>query len=178
MLTGWFATGSPVTLIYLLDQLVVLLFILIRRSPKELSLRLDDWAVGFAGTFLALLIGPPSGEPLASQIIVTLFLGAGFAIHFWAKLSLRRSFGVVAANRGVKATGPYRIVRHPMYLGYMVSQIGIILAGPTFANMAVIGACWILFLMRIMAEERVLLHDQIYQDFASRTRFRLIPGVY
>ena len=67
MLDAWFATSSPVTLIYLVDRLVVLVFILMRRSPKELSLRFDDWIVGFAGTFFALMIGPPSGASLASR---------------------------------------------------------------------------------------------------------------
>ena len=109
---------------------------------------------------------------------MTLFLGAGFAIHFSAKLALRRSFGVIAANRGVKRSGPYRLVRHPMYLGYIITQVGILLAGPTVANGAVIGACWAFFVMRIVAEERVLLHNSAYQEFASNTRFRLIPRLY
>jgi protein-S-isoprenylcysteine O-methyltransferase Ste14 len=178
MIDAWMATGSPVTLIYLVDQLVVLVFILMRRPPKELSLRVDDWVVGFAGTFLALMIGPPSGEPLAPPLIVTLLLGVGFAVHFAAKLALRRSFGVVAANRGVKRSGPYRFVRHPMYLGYVITQIGILLAGPTLANLVVIGTCWVLYALRIAAEERVLLRDAEYQKFAARTRFRLIPGIW
>jgi len=178
MIDAYLVSGSPVTLIYFADQLTVLVFILLRRSPKELSLRVDDWAVGFAGTLLALLIGPPSGTPLVSPIVVTLFLAVGFATHFSAKLSLRRSFGVVAANRGVKESGPYRLVRHPMYLGYIISQIGILLAGPTLANVAVVAGCWALYVMRILAEERVLTRDSAYQEFSARTRYRLVPGIY
>lgn len=178
MVHAYLDTGSPVTLIYLLDQLVVLAFILVRRSPKELSLKLGDWLVGCGGTLCAILIGPPSGEPLVPPSVVAVLLALGLFIHLSAKFALRRSFGVVAANRGVKASGPYRLVRHPMYLGYVVSQAGILLAGPTLANVVVIGLCWGLFVMRIVAEERVLLRDGAYREFVSRTRYRLVPGVY
>ncbi|WP_393929457.1 hypothetical protein [Yoonia sp. R2-816] len=54
--------GSYVTLIYLVDQLVVLAFILMRRPPNEQSLRVDDWIFGFVSTFGALLLAPPSGQ--------------------------------------------------------------------------------------------------------------------
>lgn len=178
MIIAFFETGSPVTLLYMADQLVVLVFILIRRAPKEMSLRVGDWLVGFGGTLLAILISPPSGTPLVPVILVIGLLALGFTIHVAAKFALRRSFGIVAANRGIKASGPYRIVRHPMYLGYFVSQIGILLAGPTIQNIFVIGMCWVLMMMRIIAEERVLLRDDVYREFASRTRYRLVPGVY
>jgi protein-S-isoprenylcysteine O-methyltransferase Ste14 len=178
MIHAYLETGWPFTLMYMMDQLVVLVFILVRRAPKELSLRIDDWLVGFGGTLFAILIGAPSGVFLASPVVVGVFLMLGFAIHVSAKLALRRSFGIVAANRGVKASGLYRIVRHPMYLGYIVSQIGILLSGPTLANIVVVGICWILYVMRINAEERLLLKDEIYRDFALRTRYRLVPGVY
>ncbi len=178
MIHSYVETGSPVTVIYLIDQLVVLTFILVRRPPKELSLRIDDWILGFAGTLFAILISPPSGAALAPSIVVNGLLLTGFAVHVSAKLALRRSFGVVAANRGIKATGVYRIVRHPMYLGYFLSQVGILLAGPTLANMLIIGVCWLLFIKRIDAEERLLMRDEVYRDFALRTRYRIMPGVY
>lgn len=178
MISAYGETGSPVTLIYLADQLTVLVFILLRRSTKDLSLRLDDWIVGVAGTFFALLISAPSGSPLVPPFVITGLLMGGFAIHVSAKLALRRSFGVVAANRGVKATGIYRLVRHPMYLGYAVSQFGLLLAGPSTYNIAIIGLCWLLFVKRIEAEERLLSQDKSYRDFAAHTRYRLLPGIY
>lgn len=179
MVEAYAVTGSLVTILYMVDQLVVMVFILLRRPPKELSLRVDDWAVGLAGTLLAVLIGPPDvAAALAPEWVVLTLLMAGFAIHFWAKLELRRSFGVVAANRGVKATGPYRLVRHPMYLGYVVSQVGLLLAGPTLANGVIVGALWILYVGRILAEERLLKRDPDYAALCERTRWRLLPGVF
>lgn len=178
MLTAYAATGSWVTLFYVLDQLAVLVFILCRRPPRDLSLRLDDWAVGVAGTLLAVLIGPPGETPLAPDWVVWSLLAAGFVVHVSAKLELRRSFGVVAANRGVKAGGPYRLVRHPMYLGYVISQAGLLLAGPTVANVAIICLLWGLYVWRIIAEERVLARDPAYAALCATTRWRLLPGVF
>ncbi len=178
MIEAFVATGSPVTLLYMFDQMVVLVFILLRRAPKELSLRLDDWFVGFAGTLLAVLIGPPTGNPLAPETVVWGFLLLGLAVHLSAKFALRRSFGVVAANRGVKVSGPYRLVRHPMYLGYILSHVGILLAGPNLTNVVLIAAIWAFLVARIVAEERVLLRDAAYQQLCAVTRWRLVPGVY
>lgn len=178
MIHAFADTGAWVTLLYFFDQLAVLAFILLRRPPKELSLRLGDWVAGLAGTLLAVLISPPSGEALVPNGVIFTLMMVGFAIHVSAKLVLRRSFGVVAANRGVKASGPYRIVRHPMYLGYVISQVGVLLAGPTTANVLIVLACWALYVWRIIAEERVLSRDAAYRDLQTTTRWRLIPGVF
>jgi len=175
MVNGYLETGSIASLIYLADQCIVLGFLLVRRATNAISQRLDDWIIGFAGTFLALLFGPVSGKPLVPMSIVLGFMIAGLFFHLSAKLILRRSFGVVAANRGVKITGPYRLVRHPMYTGYILSQLGLLLSGPTLNNVVIAGLCWSLFIWRIIAEERVLGQDPAYNELP---RYRLIPGIY
>jgi len=175
MIAGYLETGSPVTLIYLFDQCIILGFLMVRRATKAISTRIDDWIIGFAGTFLALLFGPASGNPILPMPAIVGLMLLGMVCHLSAKLILRRSFGVVAANRGVKKTGPYRLVRHPMYTGYMLTQLGLVLSGPTLNNVAIAGLCWALFIWRIVAEERVLGNDPAY---ASLPRFRLVPGVY
>ena len=69
---------------------------------------------------------------------------AGLLLHLGAKLSLRRSFGIVAADRGIKIEGPYRLVRHPMYLGYMLVHLALLLAGPLWWNATIFALTWIL----------------------------------
>lgn len=178
MIQSYLDTGWPVTLIYLIDQLIVLGFLLARRPSKDISQRLGDWFLGFSSTLVAVLLGPPSGDTLVPPVVLPAILLLGLFVHLWAKLTLRRSFGIVAANRGVKAAGPYRIVRHPMYLGYVISQTGFILAGPTLENLLVIAFCWTTFVLRISAEERLLMQDEAYRTFCAQTRYRLIPGLY
>ncbi len=175
MIAGYQDSGAPVLLIYLFDQSLVILCILLRRRTNTISMRVEDWLIGFAGTFLALLFGPTSGTPLLGTAATTGIMLCGLMIHLSAKLTLRRSFGVVAANRGIKSTGPYRLVRHPMYTGYMVSQAAILLAGPTINNAIVLFCGWSLFLWRIAAEERILSLDPSY---SSLTRYKLVPGIF
>ena len=103
---------------------------------------------------------------------------AGFALQLSAKLTLRRSFGVVAANRGVKASGPYRLVRHPMYAGYALTHIGFLLAGPSLWNLALYGTVLTIAVRRIVAEERVLREDPAYRALAAKVRYRLLPGLF
>jgi len=172
------ATGALPPLLLLVSESMVVLFILLRRHTDTISRRGSDWAIGMAGTLLPLLAIAPQGEALAPSRIVEGLMISGFLFQIWAKLTLRRSFGVVAANRGVKASGPYRILRHPMYAGYALTHIGFLLAGPTLWNFAIYAGTLTLQVRRILAEERVLGEDPAYRALAERTRYRLLPPVF
>lgn len=179
MTRAYLDDGQSVQLFYLVDQFIALAFLISRRPTDIITTRPMDWIAGVMGSCIPLLIGPVSPEAaLASPMAAAFFVLAGLTIHLFAKLTLRRSFGAVAANRGVKASGPYNYIRHPMYLGYMLSQFGVLLAGPTARNIGVILLGWLFFLWRIEAEERLLADDMAYRDFMAQTRFRLLPGVF
>jgi protein-S-isoprenylcysteine O-methyltransferase Ste14 len=172
------ATGALPPLLLLVSESMVVLFILLRRPSETLSRRGSDWLVGLAGTLLPLLAIAPRGTPLAPGLIVEILMVSGMVLQISAKLILRRSFGVVAANRGVKASGPYRLVRHPMYAGYALTHIGFLLAGPTLWNIAVYSATIVFQVRRILAEERVLSQDPAYRALMDKTRHRLVPFVF
>jgi protein-S-isoprenylcysteine O-methyltransferase Ste14 len=151
-------------------------FILIRRRAVSVSDRPLDWGLAVAGTMAPLLARPETGPvlpALASALII-----AGTAISFSAKASLNRRFGMTPANRGVQANWIYALVRHPMYLGYIVAQSGYLLHNPSLRNVGVYGAAWCLQVARIWREERHLSEDPAYRTYATRVRFRLIPGVF
>jgi len=95
-----------------------------------------------------------------------------------AKVILGLGFGIIAANRGVKSLGPYRFVRHPMYAGYTLTHIGLLLAMPSLTNAALYSLALGLQISRIYREERILRLDPIYREFASRVRYRLVPYVF
>jgi protein-S-isoprenylcysteine O-methyltransferase Ste14 len=178
-MSPWSSGGhSVINLIYLFDQLWVLVFILVRRKTVIITRKPLDWLVAIAATTLPLFVTPVSDTPAVPLVFAVMLMLSGTAIHLAAKLTIRRSFGMVAANRGIKVNGPYRLVRHPMYTGYMLTHVGLLLGGPTWANFLVVTACWILLLMRIVTEERVLSRDPKYVTMLDRTRFRLIPGIY
>jgi protein-S-isoprenylcysteine O-methyltransferase Ste14/uncharacterized membrane protein (UPF0127 family) len=170
--TGEWATTLP---ILLQETLLVGLFLLRRRSRVS-SARPADWLLGFAGTFLPLLmrageaVGPLAwlGRPLQ---VVGLFLA------LVAVAGLGRSFGIVAANRGVQTGGPYRLVRHPLYAAYAVTYVGYLLAYPRAVNMLLVAVTVAVMWARANAEERLLAADPEYQAYRARVRWKFVPGV-
>lgn len=152
--------------------------ILTRRPTRNASLRLFDWTVTAIGTLFPLLVTPSAPPPLAPLWLCFLALSLGFLLQISAKLVLRRSFGLVPANRGVKVSGPYRFVRHPMYAGYLLTHVGFLLAHPSFWNFAVYATALAAQCLRLLAEERLLKEDPVYAAFMAKTRYRLVPFVF
>lgn len=179
MFNAFRASGNVMHLLFVLDQLAIVLFVLFRRPAEALTQKLSDWLIAVAGTFLPMAMVSVSVEnallPAAGSMFIWL---CGFLLHLAAKLSLGRSFGVVAANRGTKASGVYRFVRHPMYAGYMLAHLGFVLAGPNATNFGLMIVTWTLFVLRIGAEERVLQEDEKYRTLMQQTPYRLVPGIY
>ena len=166
---------KPVNLVYLLSEMMVIVMIAFRRRANEISRRSADWVIGFAGTLLPLMVVRSDGAALVSGSVL-LFLG--FLIHVGAKLSPRRRFGVVAANRGVMTGGLYAVVRHPMYLGYLLTSLGFLLTNPARRNVVVYAVWMACQLYWVRAEERVLFTDAAYTSFARRVPYSLVPFVY
>ncbi len=105
---------------------------------------------------------------------------AGAAFAAWAMWSLGKSYGIrmdVFEGHSLKADGPYRLVRHPMYLGIVFFHIGASLAMES-ALLLVITALFVVpfTAVRIAAEEKVLREafGERYQRYAERVP-ALIP---
>jgi protein-S-isoprenylcysteine O-methyltransferase Ste14 len=172
----WRSTGEPSGLgTTVLEGWVALLFI-VRRRAEHISTRPIAWIAAPVGSF-AMLLARPTDSGLA-QVPCELLQVAGVAFAFVSLATLGRSFGLVAANRGVKQGGPYRIVRHPAYAGYLLAYIGYVLENPSPANFALICLSTAFQLLRIREEERLLTDDGTYQLYRSAVRYRLVPHVY
>lgn len=169
---------NPLAPLLLLAETAVVIFVLIRRPTNEISRDSGDWMLAVTATAAPLLIMPVANPfPQFALIgIALVVLGNGFQIS--AKLFLRRSFGIAPANRGVKVAGPYRIVRHPMYAGYLAVNIGIMVLMPSLFNLTVYTIAWWAQILRLQAEERLLSEDAAYRDFKAKVRWRLVPGVF
>lgn len=177
-LMRWHDTGRPVGLgAVLLETFTAMLF-LVRRTPYATSERALAWGSAFLGAFTMLAARPvahPDAGPLALFEVLQL---VGFAIVLVALGSLGRSFGIVAANRGIKTWGPYSLVRHPAYTGYFVSYLGYVLENPSSRNLALLAVATAAQLVRMAEEERMLGVDAAYRQYLARVRHRLIPYVY
>ena len=127
--------------------------------------------------------GWPPEVPLAVQVTGLLVVVLGGAFSTWAMLSNRFFSATVRIQRdrghAVFTGGPYRFVRHPGYLGGIVANLVTPLA---------LGSLWALVpgaltagltVLRTALEDRVLLAELPgYPEYAGRTRYRLIPGVW
>jgi protein-S-isoprenylcysteine O-methyltransferase Ste14 len=153
--------------------LSAVLIIIRRQGPMPMSPYAI--AIAFLGSGLPLLARPGEMTVIPEQAAFGIMLTGGL-ITVWAKIALNRSFGAIAANRGVKRGGPYRFVRHPMYLGYMIIQAGFLLGYFCLPLLGLYLVLWTVQILRIREEEKVLLQDAAYRDFASDVPRRLVPG--
>lgn len=169
---------SSADAVLLASEGMVLFFLLVRRRSRQTTGDPLDWFVAFTGTLAPLAVRPEAGGGLVSAGICGMIALMGFSLHLAAKLTLRRSFGIVPANRGVKIGGPYRWVRHPMYAGYMATYVGFLLANPGLWNLFVYAIAVGAQLVRIHREERLLRDDESYRRLIERTPYRLVPLVY
>jgi len=103
------------------------------------------------------------------------FLALWFVI--WGKISLGRSFAILPANRGVMTTGAYRLVRHPIYAGYLVGHILFLLSTFSFYNFAVYALITFFQVHRILREEALLAATPEYREYMTRVRYRLFYGI-
>ena len=172
------ASSNHIAWLALVSETTILLFVLIRRPTESISRNIDDWLLAMLGTFVPAFV-VVSGDPLPGMewLAITMVL-FGDLFQIWAKLTLRRSFGLAPANRGVKTGGPYKLVRHPMYTGYCVAQVGVLIAVPSLFNLLLFVFCWSVQIVRLKREEKFLVCDSGYQDMMNRIRWRLFPGVY
>lgn len=120
-------------------------------------------------------VAHPDSGPFAVLEIVQLM---GFGIVLVALAALGRSFGIVAANRGIKTGGLYSLVRHPAYAGYLVAYLGYVTENQSTRNLVLLLVGTTAQLVRMSEEERMLRGDHRYREYLARVRSRLIPYVY
>ena len=108
---------------------------------------------------------------------------SGLLLRLWAVLALGRSFTttvLVQSEQQVVATGPYRLVRHPSYLGLLILFFGLGLALGGAASAAAMVVLPAIGLVRRIAVEEAALQAGLgsaYVEYA-RGRARLIPGIW
>ena len=108
--------------------------------------------------------------------------GLGLALRAWAMRTLGRSYSRTLrteAEQGVVDIGPYRLVRHPGYLGSVLVWTGFALTSGSLPVVILVGALMgTAYQRRIAAEERLLLRAlPHYGDYCARTK-KLIPFVW
>jgi protein-S-isoprenylcysteine O-methyltransferase Ste14 len=163
------------TIIQLAFCTLAALLLMGRSTPKSESRSLLEWFSAIGGTFCMLLLRPVAGH---DHSLLTAIQLAGTCFSFAGLLCLGRSFGIVPANRGVRSKGLYRLVRHPMYAGYVVSFTCYLLQNPSLTNTVLLITFLAFKVLRITMEEAHLSQDPAYAAMMQRVPYRIIPWVW
>jgi protein-S-isoprenylcysteine O-methyltransferase Ste14 len=173
----WRTTHRPVGLGATALELVVATLFVVRRTPWVVSRSPRAWAAAVIGTF-GMLAGRPAYHPVGGlELLYGGLQVAGALLAVSALISLGRSFGIVAANRGIRTGGPYRFVRHPVYSAYILTEVGYLLENPSLRNWCLFGVVMAFQAIRIVEEERTLAEDPAYREYRERVRSRILPYV-
>jgi protein-S-isoprenylcysteine O-methyltransferase Ste14 len=178
LMADFLRTGRVTGLLLLTGEALVVVLTVVRRRA-----RLVDRSIAAAVMTTLSLAGPPllrasDVTPLAPDPLTAIVSAFGLMVVILGKATLGRSFGVAPANRGIVVRGPYGLVRHPIYTGYLVTHTGFLLANPTPWNIAIIVVSDAALVVRALMEERVLKADAEYQGYCERVGWHLVPGVF
>jgi protein-S-isoprenylcysteine O-methyltransferase Ste14 len=160
----------------------VMFTVLINVRPAPI--RRDRAPVGIAVALLAQLtmisVGPFGAETVsgARLLVSDSLLFAGLAFSIASVAALGRCFGILPDVRGLVVRGPYRFVRHPLYLGELTASLGIVVAA---RNPAAAAGAWLVSLGLQIArtryeESNLRAAFPEYAQYAARTK-RIIPGI-
>lgn len=133
-----------------------------------------DFRLGWSRVWLGSM-------PLALEIAGQIGVAAGYWLVFWVMKtnSFAASVIQVEAGQTVIQTGPYALVRHPMYTGMAVIMLATPLAMGSYVGLPVFALIVPVLMYRLIHEEQMLLRElRGYAEYCDRTPFRLIPRVW
>ncbi len=163
-----------------------------RLAPRKGAKTWDKWIMSIIGlALLALYVvaglderhGWSVGIALAGQVAAGVVTALGYALTLWATAANRFFSSIVRIqeerDHSVATAGPYRWVRHPAYVGGILSYLaGPILLGSWWALVPG-GLSALLMVLRTALEDRTLQAELAgYREYAGQVRYRLLLGVW
>lgn len=159
---------------------LLIVLLLIRSVPVRKTKSLFPRATAVAGTFavLVFLQLPRAELSFAQSIVSSVLIFSGIFLTVIALLWLGRSFSIMPEARKLVTSGPYAIVRHPIYLFEEIAVVGFAMQFAWPWSPLLLTTHLVLQVIRLHYEERVLMEAfPEYSAYAARTA-RLIPGIY
>jgi protein-S-isoprenylcysteine O-methyltransferase Ste14 len=158
---------------------LLLVMLVVRTTPRARAYGVMPRLLAFAGTFLGtgLLYCKPVPLTLPLQALADILIVGSTVLAIVVLVWLGRAFAIMAEARTLVTTGPYAIVRHPLYV---VEELGMIAMLIQFASplaFAIVLAQLAVQSARTVYEERILAETfPEYAAYQARTA-RFIPGV-
>lgn len=175
---GWSALISNVCLFMFYLSLWWLM--LVRPAPAARTDGILPSLVGFAGGYLPWTIPlfAPSSASAGQNLVSAALVVMGATLMLVAIFHLGRSFSIVPQVRILVRTGPYAVVRNPLYLAEEIAILGALLQYYSSVTLLLFLVHAALQVGRIFYEENLLRRTiSDYHDYA-RSTFRLIPYVW
>jgi protein-S-isoprenylcysteine O-methyltransferase Ste14 len=167
--------------LYVLQHLLVLAFALTRSEPLMTDYSVPSnvaVAVAYLCPYcqvICLYWWPGKVTwPEGGLVLVTL----AAVLSLVCLVTLGKQFGVRPALRDLVTAGPYRIVRHPLYLSYVIAAIGFNLQVCNLATLLLVLLGWAAMVCRIIAEERILFRHPKWPAYVAKVKYRLVPGLW
>jgi protein-S-isoprenylcysteine O-methyltransferase Ste14 len=152
----------------------------VREQKRIMTFVYIAWLVAFVLPGLDHRFGW-SHQPLWITIFSQAVVFGGFATTLWVAKVNRFAARTIQVEPGqeVISSGPYRIVRHPMYLGACAMWLFTPLALGSYFTLPAFALLIPLILLRLLNEEKVLRQELPgYAEYCLRTRFRLVPFIW
>ena len=121
--------------------------------------------LGFAFAVLAFWLAEPTTQSVGRGLVVAL---AGQVLRIWAA-------GHIAKGREVTRSGPYRFVRHPLYLGSTIMGVGFMIAARSWIVAALVGTYLLFTLVAAMRTEEAILDERFAGEYSAYRRGAAAP---
>lgn len=156
------------------------LLMIVRRKPLGKSSGFYPKFAAIFGSFMSVVLVqlPPRDLSVSMHVTSTLLILTGIGFSIYAVLKLGRSLSMLPEARRLVTSGPYSIIRHPLYVAEGVALFGLTLQYNSVW-------AWALFSLQCMFQFARMLNEEVvlsrafpeYKDYAARTA-RLVPGLY
>ncbi|HEU5217381.1 MAG TPA: methyltransferase [Gemmatimonadales bacterium] len=158
---------------------LLILTLLIRVPPVRVTTNPLYWVVALVASYYGFLTASfiGSGRPLAPGWLTDGLSVVGVLLDVFARLHLGRNIGFVPAQRRLVLSGPYRVVRHPIYSALFLAEVCVIFENYSARNFALSLVFLGLFVIKSLMEESFLRQDPRYAQYMREVRYRWIPGL-
>ena len=165
-------------LVHGLYGLIFLFFVIIYKPSKKANISPVVIFVVLAHVVSPFLFSMGRALSYEALIFSYILMSVGFLISVVSVIDLGKSFDVFPVHKTVVTRGMYQYVRHPIYLGYIITATGVLASWFSIYNLFVFCLLLALTVARISFEEWELLKDRSYQSFKGRVTYRLLPKFY
>ena len=171
-------TGRVTGLLLVVSEMLVVILTVARRSAATVDRSMWARVLTTVSMLGPSLLKPATVIALLPQMVTVGISAVGLGVVIAGKVTLGRSFGLMPANRGIVSSGVYRLVRHPIYLGYLVTHAAYLAAMPSSWNVVALLIADAALLARAVCEEKTLARDPRYRDYQQVVRWRVCPGLF